>query len=136
MGNDENLGGEKENANEVAGVHEETENMRRSHRVRLRNPRYYNDRVVNETVSDKDLPKMQECNLPRRVTEEDVVTNVFEYVLNQYGLVRGLKKYGSKGEEASEKELTQTHKMDALRLIDANSLSDDEKKKAVASMIF
>ena len=84
-------------------MHEETENVRRSHRVKLKNPRYYNHGMVNATVSDKDLPKMQECNQPRRATEEDVVTNVFEYVLTQYGLVRGLKKYGSKGEAAENR---------------------------------
>ena len=50
-------------------------------------------------------------------------------------LVRGLQKYGSKEEEAAEKELIQVHKMDALRPIDTNSLSDDEKKKAIASLI-
>ena len=87
-------------------------------------------------MSDEDLPNMQECNQPRKATEEDVVTNVFKYVLTQYGLVRGLKKYGSIGEEAAEKEPTQIHKMDALRPIDANSLSDDKKKKAISSLIF
>ena len=39
-------------------------------------------------------------------------------------------------EKAIEKELTQIHKMDALWPIDANSPSDDEKKKAIASLIF
>ena len=77
--NDENLGGE--NVNKVAGVHKETENVRQSHRVRLRNPRYYNDGVANATISDEDLPKIQECNQPRRHTEEDMVRNVFKYVL-------------------------------------------------------
>ena len=76
--------------------------------MRLRNPRYYSDGVVNVTTSDEGLPKMQECNQPRRVTEEDMATYVFEYVLTQYGLVRGLQKYGFKREEA-EKELTQIH---------------------------
>ena len=86
----------EENVNEVAGEHEENKNVRCSNRARLRNPRYNNDGVVNATMSDNDLPKMLWCNQPRRATEEDVVTNAFEYVFIQYGLVRGLKN-GSQG---------------------------------------
>ena len=39
-----------------------------------------------------------------------------------------LQKYGSKGEEAAETELTQILKIDVLKPIHANSLLDDEKK--------
>ena len=112
-----------------AGVSENTKNVRRSHRARLKNPRYYNDEMLNATISDKDLPKLQECTQPRMATDKDVVTSVLEYVLTQYGLVKGLQKYRSKGEEAAEKEMIQIHKMDALKPIDANSLSDDERKR-------
>ena len=77
-----------------------------------------------------------ECNQPKKTTDEDVVTSVFGYVLTQYGLMKGLGKYGSKGEEAMEKELTQIHNMDALMPIDASLLYEEEKKKVIASLIF
>ena len=74
----------EEDANEVVGVNEDTKNVRRSHRVRLRSPRYYNDGMMNATLSDEDLPKSQECTQQRMATDEDVVTSAFEYVLAQY----------------------------------------------------
>ena len=72
---------------------------------------------------------MQEVNQPKRATEGEMVMNAFKYVLTQYGLAKGLKKYGSKGEEAAEKKQSQIHEMNALRPINANSLSDDDEKR-------
>ena len=60
---------EQGNDNEIARVdtstQDEEENMRwRSHRVRLRNPTYYNDEMINITISKEDFPELQEdeCN--------------------------------------------------------------------------
>ena len=87
--------------------------------------------MINATISEEDLPEPPESegNQPKMNTDEDVMTNVFEYVLTQYWLMKGLRKYGSIGEEAMEKELTQIHNMDALKLIGANSLSEEEEKR-------
>ena len=101
---------EEENANNITGVNrstenEEEDNRRRSHRVRLKNPRYYNDGMINATISKEDIPELQlqECNQPKMMLDEDVVMCVFEYVLTQYELMKRLTKHGSKGEEATEK---------------------------------
>ena len=75
--NDEDLG-DKENANEVAGVNVDTKNVRRSHRVRLRNQIYYINWIINAMISDEDLPALQECSQMRMTTDKDVVTSVFE----------------------------------------------------------
>ena len=99
--NDEDVGEEK-NVNKVAGVNKKTENVRRS-RVRLRNSRYYNHGMINTTISDEDLPKLQECTKPRNAMEEDVMASTFEYALTQYGLVKGLQKYGSKEKRQQKK---------------------------------
>ena len=41
-----------------------------------------------------------------------------------------------KAEETTEKKLIQIHNMDALLPLDANKLSKQEKKNAIASLIF
>ena len=68
--------GDEGNANEVAGVNEDTKNVRRSHKVRLKNPRHYNNGMTNKTISEGDLPKSQEFTQPRMATDEDVMTSV------------------------------------------------------------
>ena len=64
------------------------------------------------------------------------MATIVEYILTQYGLKQGLAKYGKQAEEATKKELTQIHNMNAIKPLDANKLSEEEKKKAVASLIF
>ena len=61
---------------------EEEDRRRRTHRVRLRNPRYCNDVMINITISKEDFPELQEdeCNQPKKTTEEDVAMSV----LNMY----------------------------------------------------
>ena len=132
----------EQNDNRITAVNtgsEDEGDMRiRSHSVWLKNPRDYNDGMINATILEEDFPEPQENedNQPRMSTDEDVVTNIFEYLLTQYELMKGLRKYGTKGEEAAEKEPTQIHNMDALKPIDANSLSEEEKKRAIASSFF
>ena len=72
--------------------------MRWSQRVRLKNPRYFNDGMINAVMNDKDMPEMysHECIKPKKTTEEDVVACIFEYVLTQESLIEGLKNMDQK----------------------------------------
>ena len=74
---------------------------------------------------------------PTQTNEEDVVATVLKFILaQQYSLNRGLKIFGEKGKEATRKELRQIHIMDVTILLDTSSLSDKEKKRAIALLMF
>ena len=54
----------------------------------------------------------------------------------QYTLDAGLKKFGDKGEIAVTKELRQFNTYNVFEPLEADSLSDEEKKSALSSLIF
>jgi hypothetical protein len=53
-----------------------------------------------------------------------------------YGIGPGIKKFQERGEAGVTKELTQMHDMDVFRPIMKNDLTRDERKKALASLMF
>jgi hypothetical protein len=53
-----------------------------------------------------------------------------------YGIGPGIKKFKERGEAGVTKELTQMHDMDVFRLIMKDDLTRDERKKALASLMF
>ena len=63
-----------------------------------------------------------------------------EYVLGvalvTYGIGPGIKKFQERGEAGVTKELTQMHDMDVFRPIMKDDLTRDERKKALASLMF
>ena len=68
---------------------------------------------------------------------EDVIgARVLEYVLTQHSLDNGLKLYGKKGEHATKKELKQLHDMATFEPVDSKNLTEEEKCKAIASLMF
>ena len=56
--------------------------------------------------------------------------------LETYSLKKGLKKFGTKGMDAAYGEMKQLHERAAFRPIHISSLSSQEKKKAMNSLIF
>ena len=54
----------------------------------------------------------------------------------QYSLEAGLKHFGERGETAASKELKQFNVYDVFKLLYANKLSQEEKSKALTSLIF
>ena len=68
--------------------------------------------------------------------DKDVIATIMHHVFVQYNLHQKLKIFGEKGEAATVKELKQIHEIDALIPLKAKELSEDEKKKAMASLIF
>ena len=54
----------------------------------------------------------------------------------QLSLNKGLKKFGNKGRDAAYKELHQTHNRIVFKPVDVNSLTPEERKKAMESLMF
>ena len=55
------------------------------------------------------------------------MATVTEYISTQYNLKQGFEKFGKKAKDATEKELTPIHNMNALLPLDANKLTEKEK---------
>tara|TARA_B110000116_G_scaffold23331_1_gene17939 strand:- start:29 stop:655 length:627 start_codon:yes stop_codon:yes gene_type:complete len=54
----------------------------------------------------------------------------------QLSLNKGLKKFGNKGRDAAYKELHQIHNRIVFKPVDVNSLTPEERKKAMESLMF
>jgi len=54
----------------------------------------------------------------------------------QYGLKAGLKRFGSRGDTAVTKELSQLHTMNCFRPCDPHSLTRDDRRNALSSLMF
>jgi hypothetical protein len=54
----------------------------------------------------------------------------------QYGLKAGLKRFGSRGDTAVTKELSQLHTMNCFCPCDHRSLTRDDRRNALSSLIF
>ncbi len=70
--------------------------------------------------------------IPDAVTEEYTLG----FAIVHYSMSMGIKKFKEKGEEGVTKELTQMHNMQVLRLIKEESLTYNEKKKALLLLMF
>ena len=60
--------------------------------------------------------------------DKNAMPAIVEHILMQYSLKQGIAKYGKRAEKATEKELSQIHNMDALKPLDANSLTAKKRK--------
>ena len=56
--------------------------------------------------------------------------------LTQYNLKPGLRKFGTRGEKAALKEMTQLHIMDTWTPMDAGKLSQEQRMRALSSLLF
>jgi hypothetical protein len=54
----------------------------------------------------------------------------------QYGLKTGLKRFGSRVDTAVTKELSQLHTMNCFRPCGASSLTRDDRRNALSSLMF
>jgi hypothetical protein len=61
---------------------------------------------------------------------------VLGVALAQYLITAGLKKFKDKGEKGVTKELTQMHDMSVFRPVMKDTLSKEERSKALASLMF
>ena len=70
------------------------------------------------------------------IPEEDREEFALGVALIHYSMNAGIKKFKAKGEAGVTKELTQMHDMNVFRPIEVESLTYDEKKKALLSLMF
>jgi hypothetical protein len=61
---------------------------------------------------------------------------VMAYLLTQYNLKPGLRKFGTQGEKAALKEMTQLHIMDTWTPMEADKLSREQRMRALSSLLF
>ncbi len=57
------------------------------------------------------------------------------YLLTQYNLKPGLRKFGARGETAALKEMTQLHIMDMWTPMEAEKLSREQRMRAFLSLL-
>jgi hypothetical protein len=69
------------------------------------------------------------------MTSEDKM-RVWAYLTVQYNLKQGLRKFGSRGEEAAVKELSQLHIMDTWTPMEASKLSREQRMRALSLLLF
>jgi hypothetical protein len=70
------------------------------------------------------------------IPEEDHEEWVLGVALAQYSITAGLKKFKEKGKKGVTKELTQMHDMNVFTPVRKESLSVEERTKALASLMF
>jgi len=137
---------DEETPNEVVKPSEE---YRRSRRNRIAN-RQYQDYELYVTVEDKDTQQDVEEDPERLASvahyimmhyaKKESVKNKrkkkYKPKAGQYSLEAGLKHFGERGETAVSKELKQFNVYDVFEPLYANELSQEEKSKALTSLIF
>jgi hypothetical protein len=87
------------------------------------------------TWSNISHPKLQVDDTVD-VMDPALITKGWGYVMTQYNLKPGLRKFGARGEKAAINKLTQLHVMDTWTSMDASRLSRDERLKALTSLLF
>jgi hypothetical protein len=88
------------------------------------------EHIITQCAIKTGLKKIKNAN------KEELEKLMNEICMTQYSLKAGLKKFGAEGEKAITKELSQFHDMSVFEPVDATSLTADDKKKALASLLF
>ena len=76
------------------------------------------------------------------IVDKQLVTNsedklkIWAYVMTQYNLKPGLRKFGARGATAAVDELTQLHIMDTWTAMDPSKISREERRQALSSLLF
>ena len=70
------------------------------------------------------------------VLEEDREEWALGVALVHYSMGVGMKKFWERGKAGVRKELTQMHNMDVFQHVARESLSKEERAKALASLVF
>jgi hypothetical protein len=84
--------------------------------------------TINNAVTHWNDPEMT-------MTSKDKM-KVWAYLMTQYNLKPGLKKFGKHGKMAAVKELTPLHVMDMWTAMDPTKLSREQQMKALSSLLF
>ena len=92
-------------------------------------------------TSSSDSPAPLIDNTIHRVDKTLITTSedeliVWGYVMTQYNLKPGLRKFGNRGQKAAVKELLQLHVMDTWTPMHADKLSQEQRMQALSSLLF
>ena len=88
------------------------------------------------TQKEPEIDNTEHTVDPELLTNSEGKMKVWGYLMTQYNLKPGLRKFGAKGQSAAIDELTQLHVMDTWTVMDATKLSREDKMKALSSLLF
>ena len=73
---------------------------------------------------------------PKLCTTSQEEMMVWAYMMTQYNLKPGLRKFGARGVTVAVKELMQLHIMDTWTPLKVSKLSKEQRKRALSSLLF
>jgi hypothetical protein len=92
---------------------------------------------IYATTSSKPMvDNAEQAIIPELMTESEDEMKVWGYLMTQYNLKPGLRKFGKRGATAVVDKLTQLHIMDTWTAMDPSKLSREERMKALPSLMF
>jgi hypothetical protein len=98
------------------------------------------ERMHATTSSQMDLELEVDCTQhiadPELMTESEDKMKIWEYLMTQYNLKPGLRKFGEQGGTAARDKLTQLHIMDTWKAMDPSKILREEQMKALSSLLF
>ncbi len=75
-------------------------------------------------------------NNPELISSSEEEMMVWGYMMMQYNLKAGLRKFGDKGKMEAMEEMTQLPIMDTWKAMDPAKLSREEQMQALSSLLF
>ena len=69
-------------------------------------------------------------------SDDEIKTLLTQHCMSQYSLKAGLRRFGKQGELAVTKELGQFHDLNVFVPVDHKTLTEDDHRQALASLIF
>jgi hypothetical protein len=98
------------------------------------------ERMLATTSSQMDLEPEVDCMQhiadPKLMTEFKDKMKVWGYLMTQYNLKPGLRKFGERGATTARDELTQLHIKDTWKAMDSSKISREERMKVLSSLLF
>ena len=96
------------------------------------------ERLHVTTWSDTEPPinNTEHAVDPELLTDSEDEIKVWGYLMTQYNLKPGLRKFGEKGAKAAMDELTQLHVMDTWTAMDPSKITREDQMRALSSLLF
>ena len=94
------------------------------------------DKHDEEDNDEEELAAVAHYVMTHYAEREVIKKKKYKPKSGQYQLEAGIKRFGKQGESAVTKELNQFNKYKVFEPQNANDLSEDDKRKALSSLIF
>jgi hypothetical protein len=111
----------------------------RSKYVRMTKEERVHITTWTETTSETTTPTVDDT---KHIVDKELVTQledelkVWGYIMTQYNLKPGLRKFGERGATAAVDKLTQLHVMDTWTAMDPSKITREDKVRALLSLLF